>query len=78
MAGVQTSPDAPAVRISGTASLERNDFPGKSVGGHILVFLTMSKNRNLFVILKVKCWSDLFSFLNPQNSGADEGEFAIM
>lgn len=76
-AGVQASPDAPAVRISGTALLERNDFPRKSVG-HISVFLAMSENINLFIILKVKCLSDLFSFLNPHNSEADEREFAIV
>lgn len=41
------------------------------------MFLTMSKKRNFFVTLKVKCLSDLFSSLNPHNSEADGGEFAI-
>lgn len=78
MVGVRTSSDAPAARISGIALLERNDFPGKSAGDHIPVFLTMSENINLFVILEVKCLDDLFSFLNPHNSKVDEGEFAIV
>jgi len=60
MAGVQISPDAATARTSDTVLLGRNDFPRKSVGGHISVVLIMSKIVNLFVILEVKCLSDLF------------------
>lgn len=76
MFGVETSPDTPAVRVCGIVLLKRNDFPRESVGGHISVFLTMSK-YNTFVC-NVKHLSDLVSFLNAHRVKAGEEKFALI